>query len=135
MKLCRKCNQTKSLDSFPPMKNRCDGRGSYCRVCMAGLMRKLYRLNPQAKKEQVEQLRQKISDEINKIKTATGCQYCSESESACLDFHHPDPTKKDGAVAHFVSAKSLKKALAEIEKCICVCSNCHRKIHAGIILS
>jgi predicted HNH restriction endonuclease len=23
--------------------------------------------------------------------------------------------------------------MKEIEKCVCVCANCHRKIHAGII--
>ena len=28
---------------------------------------------------------------------------------------------------------SAKRVLAELAKCICVCENCHRKIHAGLI--
>ena len=29
--------------------------------------------------------------------------------------------------------KSFKKLKPEIDKCILVCSNCHREIHAGLI--
>jgi len=49
-----------------------------------------------------------------------------------LDFHHANGTKERD-VSYFANAKSYKKMLLEIRKCICVCSNCHRKIHAGKI--
>jgi hypothetical protein len=29
---------------------------------------------------------------------------------------------------------SLENFIAELAKCICVCENCHRKIHAGVIV-
>ena len=29
--------------------------------------------------------------------------------------------------------RSREWLLEEIKKCVCLCSNCHRKIHAGII--
>ena len=30
---------------------------------------------------------------------------------------------------------TLNKALKEIKQCVCVCANCHRKIHAGLLLA
>jgi len=50
----------------------------------------------------------------------------------CLDFHHKDPNEKDFTIGKYRN-KSKENLLKEIEKCVCVCSNCHRKIHAGII--
>ena len=32
-----------------------------------------------------------------------------------------------------IEVLKIKKLLAEIKKCVCLCSNCHRKVHAGII--
>ena len=28
---------------------------------------------------------------------------------------------------------NLKKVAAELAKCICVCQNCHAKVHAGLL--
>ena len=133
MKKCRKCKQSKPLEDFSPRKGASDGRHSYCRDCQKAISKVIYHLNPEPKRQRVRMLREKILGIIQKIKSSKGCQFCSEREPVCLDFHHLDPTKKDGNVGAFVSSQGLEKALAEIEKCICVCSNCHRKIHAGII--
>ena len=57
------------------------------------------------------------------------CTKCGESDIACLDWHHTDPTKKEGSVSFLLSNNSKKMILEEIEKCVCLCSNCHRKLH------
>ena len=58
------------------------------------------------------------------------CQMCGIADE-CLgiyDFHHIDPETKDATIASFKCFKTAKK---ELDKCILVCSNCHRKIHYG----
>lgn len=59
-----------------------------------------------------------------------GCTQCSEKEPAVLDFHHLGD--KDVNVSTML-AMSRIRILAEIAKCIVLCANCHRKVHAGLI--
>ena len=49
-----------------------------------------------------------------------------------LEFHHLDPLKKDFNIARSGYTRSWNSVKKEIEKCILVCSNCHREIHDGM---
>lgn len=70
--------------------------------------------------------RQKVRD----YKTSRGCSICGESHFACLSFHHIDPNDKKLEVNGLISrGYSWKVILREIEKCIILCENCHRKEH------
>ena len=63
-----------------------------------------------------------------------GCAICGEREQCCLSAHHVDPKKKSftlGGVGR--SRRSLPSIVKELTKCICLCENCHRKVHAGIV--
>lgn len=63
---------------------------------------------------------------------ARGCAVCGETDHACLDAHHCDPDSKDFSLGQAARAKiSPERVAAELEKCACLCSNCHRKLHAG----
>ena len=65
---------------------------------------------------------------------AQGCCLCPEIEPCCLDAHHTNPNKKDFAIGDSLRmVYSLKKIEAELRKCVCVCRNCHAKIHAGLL--
>lgn len=58
------------------------------------------------------------------------CVLCGYSRSpVALEFHHLDPSKKDGNVSAF---RSWAKVVAEIKETILVCANCHREIHDGL---
>lgn len=58
------------------------------------------------------------------------CNRCSEDNLACIDFHHTDPSVKDGSVSEMLWKKfSKEKILNEISKCEPLCANCHRKHH------
>lgn len=71
-------------------------------------------------------------DWINKYKSKLSCIECGESNIACLDFHHIDPTQKTRTVSQMVNRGcSEKRLLEEIDKCIVLCANCHRKLHCG----
>lgn len=61
------------------------------------------------------------------------CSVCGYNKClGALEFHHLDPSKKDFIVSkykHHTSKKAINKMLKEIDKCILLCSNCHREIH------
>jgi hypothetical protein len=50
-----------------------------------------------------------------------------------LEFHHIDPSKKDFTLSHLKLSKFDDKIKNELDKCILVCSNCHREIHDEIV--
>lgn len=66
------------------------------------------------------------------LKRDLKCAKCGENHPACLDFHHLDPEKKELTIASDMRRYSKETLLAEIDKCIILCSNCHRKEHYNI---
>lgn len=64
---------------------------------------------------------------------AGGCAICGETILAVLDWHHLDPDGKDAAPSDLVNC-SLERKLAELKKCILLCANHHRMLHAGMIV-
>ena len=60
------------------------------------------------------------------------CQCCGYSKCIeALEFHHLDPNIKSFTISG--KSKSFNSLKSEVDKCILVCSNCHKEIHAGII--
>lgn len=58
------------------------------------------------------------------------CEKCGYSKCvAAMDFHHKDPKQKDFALSSNGHTKSWEKLKKEADKCLLVCSNCHREIH------
>jgi uncharacterized Fe-S cluster-containing MiaB family protein len=63
-----------------------------------------------------------------------GCQTCQETTSICLDAHHADPSEKEYQVGTMVlHSYSMKRIATELDKCFCLCKNCHTKVHAGLL--
>ena len=75
--------------------------------------------------------RLELSDWVNGYKSRHGCQACGEVDPIVLDFHHVDESTKTSDISQLVSQAKRVPLYREIEKCIIVCSNCHRRIHAG----
>lgn len=46
-----------------------------------------------------------------------------------LEFHHIDPTQKDFAISKSGNTRAWELVKLELDKCILVCSNCHKEIH------
>lgn len=73
-----------------------------------------------------------IEDELAKFR-ANGCSFCPETESVCLDAHHLNPKEKEFCIGDALRMRyALIRVQTELKKCICVCRNCHAKIHAGL---
>lgn len=59
------------------------------------------------------------------------CQVChQEYPLPVYDFHHVDRETKEGSPGNLLSNGSLDAIADEISKCVLVCANCHRMIHA-----
>lgn len=78
--------------------------------------------------------KKEIRKYIENIRSSESCKKCGENTDCCLDFHHVNPEDKKFEIA-VAAAKgvSLKTLNAELDKCIILCANCHRKLHAGIV--
>jgi len=66
---------------------------------------------------------------------AQGCMApgCKEKAPCCMVAHHLDPASKSFELARH-SHRSLEKIQMELEKCVCLCMNCHAKVHAGLLV-
>lgn len=74
--------------------------------------------------------RRRRRQEFLEFKRTLACIKCGESHPGCLDFHHKDPSQKDGLLSVVVNANwPMHKIKAEIAKCEVLCANCHRKEH------
>lgn len=58
-----------------------------------------------------------------------GCDDCGERDPIVLDWHHARG-RKDFSVGRGVHNMSRAKLQREIDKCIVLCANCHRRRHA-----
>lgn len=67
-------------------------------------------------------------------KAAGKCVRCGyDRYVGALEFHHLDPDQKDPEFRN-ISGWSVKRQLAEIEKCELLCANCHREAHADDVI-
>lgn len=61
------------------------------------------------------------------------CQICGYNRCMnALEFHHKDMSTKLESVSELLRLSSIDNAKEEIKKCILLCANCHREVHAGI---
>jgi hypothetical protein len=121
-KQCPKCKETK-LETKDYWYFRSDRNGrtqSYCKAC-----------NHQNVLDRQRKFKQKLVD----VKGGE-CVKCGYKKSnAALQFHHLNPAEKDFNFAKYRLTsfeKNKEEILAELDKCILVCANCHSEIHYGI---
>ena len=84
------------------------------------------------RRQHKKECRAEVRGWYQSFKKTLTCQVCPETESVCLEFHHIDPISKDFDVSE-AEKMTLTRLKLEVAKCACVCSNCHKKIHAGIV--
>jgi hypothetical protein len=125
MKTCIDCKQEKQTEQFPFDKSR-NRHLSVCKQCTA-IRTENYRQNNKYKWKQqskTHSLKRKNAIEEWKIQ---GCIKCGEKRHYVIDAHHLDPTKKNFSIGTSIRGVNVTKL--ELEKCIPLCSNCHREFH------
>jgi hypothetical protein len=136
MSICVKCKHDLPEDAFYFSGGR---RSSYCRECKKqhAKYRNSYPASPRvphprSPEEMLAYARERnarIRAFLTDYKAAHPCA-CGEGDARCLEFHHRNPAEKEYTVGLMVK-HSMKRILAEIAKCECVCANCHAKIHGA----
>ncbi len=132
-KKCTKCKKIKEISLFNKSVYRKEGTRAQCKECERKQAKEYYKKNSQPYKNRAKQGKQAMKEHLNaflfNLKEKSGCVLCPETEVACLDFHHIIK----GIPVYRASNNSYSSLAKELNKCIIVCCNCHRKIHADLI--
>lgn len=113
---CPRCKQSKSRLEFYD-RRKTEGASVYCKKC-TGL---------QTIERQQEFKKKCVEYKSNR------CSVCGyDKYFGALEFHHLDPSKKDFSLAHVRLTAFNAKVKIELDKCILLCSNCHRELHAKL---
>lgn len=111
---CTQCNSNKHYTQFRVYKS--GKRRKICRLCENISRKKLRtsKLSPQQKY---------IYDYL----LINRCIFCGFSNPVCLDFHHVNPKTKSYEISQMVKdGYTIDEIKLEINKCVVLCSNCHR---------
>lgn len=133
MKVCSRCRVEKPHSEYHKSSKMKDGVQSSCKSCMAESYKRSRMQRYDHYKFIAKQRGNRNVELFSQWKAKQCCCKCGESEASCLDLHHLDPSEKEVTVSNVTRYWSWDRLMKEVDKCIVVCSNCHRKIHAGII--
>ena len=62
------------------------------------------------------------------------CAICGYSRCPdVLEFHHLNPQAKEFGMGVGGLTRSWARVKAEADKCVMLCANCHREVHAGVV--
>jgi hypothetical protein len=113
MKTCGRCHQSKPLSEFYRKPRKSGGVTVYCKPCFNAYTTERFRLR---KKQAVEYLGGRCGD-------------CGGIFPYYVyDFHHLDPSQKDVQFT-VLRRRSWEAITRELDKCVLLCSNCHRIRH------
>lgn len=135
-KQCTHCKRELPHDSFTFRDKSHTRLSSWCKDCQKQKTLEIraanidkYRAKDRENKNSTYKNKRTI---INSYKEC-GCLICGEKEFVCLDFHHVDSNQKSFDIGKQFHIKAIETIISEIKKCVVLCANCHRKVHAGII--
>ncbi len=78
----------------------------------------------------VHKRRKKIRQMAVEYKGAR-CETCGYNRCIdALEFHHANSSGKDFSISERGYTRSWAKVKEELDKCILLCANCHRELHA-----
>jgi len=115
-RVCPKCKNDCNIDQFYNRRGKIGG-SVYCKKCTT---------------DQVVERTRKLKQDMVDYKGGS-CEICGYNKYiGALDFHHKNPNEKDFTIAHIRQYKFDDIIKNELDKCMLVCSNCHREIHGGL---
>ena len=83
-------------------------------------------------KKAVAKRRRKIKILAIEYKGGKCCLCRYKRYQGALEFHHLDARKKDFGLGADGLTRSWERTKKELDKCILVCSNCHKEVHGCI---
>lgn len=112
LRICILCNESKTLDNFTAKKKH----KFKCNTCCYQETRKRER-----------------DKKLRAIEYLGGeCIKCGYNDYyGALEFHHLNPSEKECDWKR-LKHRSWKKIVIELDKCVCLCSNCHKEVHRDL---
>ena len=131
MKICSSCKLDLSLDKFAFINKQNNIQHGQCNECRRATAKKSYAKHRSEVVSKAVERGRHHREWFRQLKLTMSCCVCGEDDPVCLDFHHIDPNEKDFELGGSSSKVGKKSIINEINKCACLCANCHRKAHAG----
>lgn len=115
------------------MNNREYKQSDKYKLWVSSYNKKWYNNNKQHRINQSKAYRKIVHDFIDNVKMDKGCIKCGfKVHPSALDFHHTNDNK-GFSISSGNGQTSIETLKEEIKKCVVLCSNCHRLVHAGIL--
>jgi hypothetical protein len=112
-RFCQKCKSDVKTENFYQRRGK-ENSSPYCKPCT---------------NEQTIERKRKLKSQMIEYKGGS-CVRCGyDKYQGALEFHHLDPKEKDFNPSHLKKYSFDDRIKSELDKCILVCSNCHREIH------
>lgn len=95
--------------------------------------KKYYATHRQEELDRVRKRKKQLRKWFNGYKQTLVCSKCGENHPACLEFHHLNEKTKSFRISEAIEQRGCSKdrIMSEISKCIVLCANCHKKLHAN----
>ena len=90
--------------------------------------RREYLINAVRKRR--KEIRRKVIFQLGGRCVRCGYDRCIEA----LECHHLESSEKDFGISSKGYTRSWSQILKELKKCVLLCANCHREMHAGLQL-
>lgn len=128
-KICNECREEKDITLFRRDRRIKSGYQGRCKSCVSQAIKNAYPSSYREKANARSLTHRKRNRELKQqYLSGRQCANCGEPDLVVFEFHHPDPTQKDFTIGDAHSHK-WDDILSEMEKCIILCANCHRKEH------
>lgn len=130
MKICNVCGEEKQDNEFAFKDKKTGRKHPYCKQCGRLKSKDHYDKNKKYYSDRNKKRRKEYVAWRDEYRLNLVCEKCGENHPATLDFHHIETKEKEYSISQmFRDTVGKEKILEEINKCIILCSNCHRKLH------
>jgi hypothetical protein len=126
---CSRCGSVRPAVEFAWRRRATGARDTYCRPCRAEYKREHYAANRERYVAQAQRRKRELALErtryLIEFFKAHPCVECGEADPIVLEFDHL--RDKEFSIGLHLSRRSWRSILAEMDKCVVVCANCHRR--------
>ena len=140
MKIFRECTQCGVIASteeglilFNKDKRLPYGRTAKCKKCISIKHNKWMRDNSEKHNKWRKEAIKKKQDKLAEYIGGRVCVHCGFTHDTFtpFDFHHINPSEKEVSISDAI-CRSWANLIKEVDKCVLLCSNCHRIEHERI---
>lgn len=134
MRTCKHCGGYKPDHDFNFRDKAAGKYQRYCRDCQKKQMKDSYQRNKSHYVAQARARSRFYQQDYDSWKQQLTCVACGENTACCIELHHIDSSQKEGNPSLLFRTLGRKRFFEELQKCAVVCSNCHKKIHAQLLI-